>query len=85
MTLADLHGRLSVVGGGSAHTLLDLPGHSQESLLDIAGVLGRGLEEWNTQAVGEFLLFVVSKVGPIAISKVPACDEVRMPFVLKLK
>jgi hypothetical protein len=25
-------------------------------LLDVAGVLGRGLEERNTQAVGEFLM-----------------------------
>lgn len=76
MTLANLHRRLSVVGGGGTHTLLDLPSHGQEGLLDIAGVLGRSLEEWNAQAVGEFLLSVVSKVGPIAISEVPACDEV---------
>lgn len=84
MTLADLHRRLSVVGGGSAHTLLDLPGHSQESLLDVAGVLGRGLEEWNAQAVSELLLSVVSKVGPITISKVPACDEVGVPFRIEI-
>lgn len=83
MTLADLHGRLSVVGGGGAHALLDLPGHSQESLLDIACILGRSLKERNTQAVSKLLLIVVSKVGPIAISKVPACDEMRMPFVLR--
>lgn len=55
MALADLDGRLGVVGSCGAHALLDLPGHGQEGLLDIAGVLGRGLEEWNTQAVSELL------------------------------
>lgn len=55
MALADLYAGLGVVGGGGAHTLLDLPGHGQEGLLDVAGVLGRGLEEWNAQAVGELL------------------------------
>lgn len=55
MTLADLYTGLSVVGGGSTHAFLDLPGHGQESLFDVAGVLGRGLEERDTQAVGELL------------------------------
>jgi hypothetical protein len=54
LTLADLHGRL-VVNGGVAHALLDLAGHGQEGLLDIAGVLGRGLEEGDAEAVCEFL------------------------------
>lgn len=55
LALTDLHTRLGVVGCGGAHALLDLTGHGQESLLDVAGVLGRGLEEGDTQAVGEFL------------------------------
>lgn len=44
-----------VVGRRRTHALLDLASHGQESLLDVAGVLGRGLEEWDAQAVGEFL------------------------------
>jgi hypothetical protein len=55
LALADLHTRLRVVGGGSTHAFLDLAGHGQESLLDVAGVLGRCLEEWDAQAVGKFL------------------------------
>lgn len=55
MTLANLYAGLGVVGSSGTHALLDLPGHGQESLLDVAGVLGRGLEEGNTQAVGELL------------------------------
>jgi hypothetical protein len=46
LALADLHGGL-VVDGGVAH--------GQEGLLDIAGVLGRGLEEGDAEAVCEFL------------------------------
>lgn len=38
-----------------AHALLDLASHGQESLLDVAGVLGGGLEEGDTQVVSEFL------------------------------
>ena len=38
-----------------AHALFDLPGHCQESLFDVRRVLRRGLEEWNTKAVGKFL------------------------------
>lgn len=52
---ADLDVWLGVVGGCSSHALLDLPGHGQESLLDVAGVLGRSLEEWDAQAVSELL------------------------------
>lgn len=39
LTLANLNRRL-VVDGGVAHTLLDLASHGQESLLDVARVLG---------------------------------------------
>lgn len=76
---ANLDRWLSVVGGSGAHTLLDLASHRQEGLLDIASVLGRGLEKWDAQAVGELLWkpCTVSKVGPIAIAgwgARPACD-----------
>lgn len=54
LALADLHSGL-VVDGGVAHALLDLAGHGQKGLLDIAGVLGRGLEEGNAEAVCELL------------------------------
>jgi hypothetical protein len=50
-----LHVRLGVVRCCAAHALLDLAGHGQEGLLDVAGVLGRRLEEGDAQAVGEFL------------------------------
>lgn len=39
----------------AAHALLDLAGHGQEGLLDVASVLGRGLEEGDAEGVGEFL------------------------------
>lgn len=55
LALADLDGGFRVVGGGGAHALLDLAGHGQESLLDVAGVLGRGLEEGDSQAVSKLL------------------------------
>lgn len=45
-----------VVGGSRAHTLLDLASHGEESLLDIAGVLGRRLKERNTERIGELLI-----------------------------
>jgi hypothetical protein len=51
----DLDVGLSVVGGSGAHPLLDLARHCQESLLNIAGILGRRLEEGNSQAISEFL------------------------------
>lgn len=54
LSTRDLNGWL-VVGGGRAHALLDLTGHGQESLLDVGGVLGGGLEEWDTEVVGEVL------------------------------
>lgn len=53
----DVDAGFRVVGGdGAAHALLDLAGHGKESLLDVASVLGGGLEEGNAQAVGELLL-----------------------------
>lgn len=55
LTLADLHSGL-VVDGGVTHALLDLAGHGKESLLDVAGVLGGGLEEGDAEAVCELLL-----------------------------
>ena len=54
LALADLHGGL-VVDGGVAHALLDLAGHGEEGLLDVAGVLGGGLEEGDSEAVCELL------------------------------
>lgn len=46
MAGGDVDTGFRVVGGdGAAHALLDLAGHGKESLLDIAGVLGGGLEE----------------------------------------
>ena len=55
LALADLHAGFGVVRRRGAHALLDLAGHGQEGLLDVAGVLGRGLEEGDAQAVGELL------------------------------
>lgn len=55
MAGADLDTRLGVGRGLRAHALLDLAGHGKEGLLDVGGVLGRGLEEGNAQAVGELL------------------------------
>lgn len=60
MALANLHTGLGVVGGCGTHALLDLAGHGQERLLDVASVLGRSLEERNAQAVGELLHAEVS-------------------------
>ena len=54
LALADGDCGLGVCGCGS-HALLDLAGHGKESLLDVGGALRRGLEEWDTEAVGEFL------------------------------
>lgn len=56
MTLANLHTGFRVIGGRCTHALLDLASHGQESLLDIAGVLGGGLEERNTEAVSKLLV-----------------------------
>lgn len=44
-----------VVCGGCTHSLLDLTCHGQESLLDIAGILGRSFEEGDTKAVRKLL------------------------------
>ena len=56
MAGGDVDVGLRVVGGNAAaHALLDLAGHGQEGLLDVAGVLGRRLEEGDAEAVGEFL------------------------------
>ncbi len=54
LALSDLNCGLVVDGGGS-HAFLDLAGHGQKGLFDVGGVLGRGLEEWDPQAVGKFL------------------------------
>lgn len=51
----NLDAGLGVRGGLGTHALLNLAGHGQESLLDVGGVLGRGLEEGDAQAVGELL------------------------------
>ena len=57
----DVDVRFRVVGrDAAAHALLDLAGHRQEGLLDIAGVLGRRLEEGDPEAIGEFLFLRVS-------------------------
>lgn len=61
---ANLDVWLCVVGGCGSHPLLDLPGHGQESLLDVAGVLCGRLEEWDSQAVGELLLFAIISTNP---------------------
>lgn len=50
-----MHAWFRVVGSRGAHALLDLASHGQESLLNVAGVLGGGLEEGDAQAVSEFL------------------------------
>lgn len=67
LALADLHGGL-VVDGGVAHALLDLAGHGEEGLLDVAGVLGRGLEERDAEAVCEFLLLKVISMHVLDVS-----------------
>lgn len=54
LTLTNLHGGL-VVDSGRSHALLDLSGHRQECLLDVGCVLGGGLEEGNSKAVGKLL------------------------------
>ena len=55
MAGTNLDTRLGVCGSLRSHTLLDLAGHGQESLLDVGGVLGRSLEEGNSEAVSELL------------------------------
>jgi len=57
LTCSDLDVLVGSSGGhcGSTHAILDLLGHSHESLLDIGGTLGRGLKERNGQLIGKFL------------------------------
>lgn len=43
--------------GGSSHAILDLLGHGHESLLDVGGALGRGLQEGDGELISEFLLY----------------------------
>jgi hypothetical protein len=54
LSATDLYRGL-VVCGRCAHPLFDLAGHGQEGLLNIAGVLGRGLKEWDAKAISKFL------------------------------
>ena len=63
LTLSDLHRRLVVNGRGS-HPFLDLAGHGQEGLLDVRGVLGRGLEEGYAEAVRKLLHTSISSGSP---------------------
>lgn len=41
--------------GSSAHSLLDLTCHGQKCLLNVGGVLSRGLQERDAQRVGKLL------------------------------
>lgn len=68
MSAADLHGWL-VVGGGRAHALLDLAGHGEEGLLDVAGVLSGGFEEWDTEVIGQVLGRMLAVVNYDSISQ----------------
>lgn len=58
---------LGVGRGLGTHALLDLAGHGQESLLDVRGVLGRGLKEGDSQAVGELLHKLVRNIRRIEL------------------
>ena len=69
LSTSDLDSWLVVCGGGT-HALLDLACHGEESLLDVAGVLGRGLEEWDTERVGKLLLHGLVFAYPQVLS----CD-----------
>lgn len=68
MTGADLDTRLRVGCRLRTHPLLDLAGHGQESLLDIGGILGRGLEEGNSEAVGELLMCMSETCSLVIVS-----------------
>lgn len=70
LALADLHARLGVVSRCGTHALLDLAGHSQESLLDVAGVLRGGLKEGDSEAVSELLRWLSVTGGE---AKAAAC------------
>lgn len=58
LTLTDLYSRL-IVHGRVTHALLDLAGHRQEGLLDVASVLCRSFEERDAEAVCKFLFTTV--------------------------
>jgi hypothetical protein len=62
VTRANLNTRLRVRCSLRALALLDLSGHGQECLLDIRGVLSRGLKEGDAQAVSEFLNHVLANI-----------------------
>ena len=65
--LRSTHRGLSVIPlwGGQCRDspVLDLLGHGQESLLDVGSVLSRGLEEWDIQLVGEFLIIAHIRIS----------------------
>jgi hypothetical protein len=63
VTGANLNAGLGVGRGLRTHALLDLAGHRKEGLLDVGGVLGRGLEEGNAKAVGELLTMPLVSVA----------------------
>lgn len=54
LALTDLYRRL-VVGSGSSHPFLNLSGHGEEGLLNVRGILGRCLEEGDSETVSKFL------------------------------
>jgi len=54
LSTANLDSRFVVDCSGS-HTLLNLSRHSQERLLNVGSILGRGLQERNPETVGKFL------------------------------
>lgn len=62
VTGANLHTGLGVRRRLRALALLDLSGHGQESLLNVGGVLGRGLEEGDSQAVGKLLRRLLDQI-----------------------
>jgi len=55
LTCSHLYRRL-VICCCCTHSFFNLAGHGKESLLNVTGVLRRGLEEWNAKAVSEFLI-----------------------------
>lgn len=80
LALANLDAGFRVVGSGGAHALLDLASHGKESLLDIASVLGRSLEEGNAQAVGEFLWTLLASRWRIFMAEGVSCDGTSTRF-----
>ncbi|GAO46347.1 hypothetical protein G7K_0579-t1 [Saitoella complicata NRRL Y-17804] len=57
LTLSNLHRALPTgsVHGVATHSLLNLPSHCQESLLDVGSALCTGFEEGNAESISEFL------------------------------